>query len=202
MGYRRFIAYVYEYRKGKKEDNCGFVKVEVRNHMCAIEPHLQVGNLAAGEVCKVYGFVRKEGLMNGILLGSCKTEANRIECLVETDGMDMGGSGIPLEKMGGMILLTESGGFFGTEWDDQTIRPENFKESIIKKEETGTVCEIIKEKAEEKLENEGKPYNILVDAEDSAGCIKGVYELDCCMVDATVADMIIQYAIFDDIIYG
>lgn len=68
-----------------------------------------------------------------------------------------GGSGIPLEKMGGMILLTESGGFFGTEWDDQTIRPENFKESIIKKEETGTVCEIIKEKAEEKLENESKP---------------------------------------------
>ena len=157
MGYRRFIAYVYEYRKGKKEDNCGFMKVEVRNHMCTIEPHLQVGNLAAGEVCKVYGFVRKEGLMNGILLGSCKTEANRIECLVETDGMDMGGSGIPLEKMGGMILLTESGGFFGTEWDDQIIRPENFKESIIKKEETGTVCEIIKEKAEEKLENESKP---------------------------------------------
>ena len=127
MGYRRFIAYVYEYRKGKKEDNCGFMKVEVRNHMCTIEPHLQVGNLAAGEVCKVYGFVRKEGLMNGILLGSCKTEANRIECLVETDGMDMGGSGIPLEKMGGMILLTESGGFFGTEWDDQPIRPENFR---------------------------------------------------------------------------
>ena len=126
-GYRRFIAYVYEYRKGKKEDNCGFMKVEVRNHMCTIEPHLQVEGLAAGEVCKVYGFVRKEGLMNGILLGSCKTEANRIECLVETDGMDMGGSGIPLEKMGGMILLTESGGFFGTEWDDISIRPENFR---------------------------------------------------------------------------
>ena len=31
-----------------------------------------------------------------------------------------------LEKMGGMILLTESGGFFGTEWDDQTIRPGEF----------------------------------------------------------------------------
>lgn len=49
---------------------------------------------------------------------------------------------------------------------------------------------------------DSKPYNILVDAEDSVGCSKGVYELDCCMVDATVADMIIQYAIFDDVIYG
>ena len=52
------------------------------------------------------------------------------------------------------------------------------------------------------LEDEDKPYNILVDATDSVGCSKGVYELDCCMVDATVADMIIQYAIFDDVIYG
>ena len=33
------------------------------------------------------------------------------------------------------------------------------------------------------LEDEDKPYNILVDAEDSVGCSKGVYELDCCMVD-------------------
>ena len=153
-GYRRFIAYVYEYRKGKKENNCGFMKVEVRDHMCTIEPHLQVEGLAAGEECKVYGFVRKDGLMNGILLGSCKTEANRIECLVETDGMDMGGSGIPLGKMGGMILLTESGGFFGTEWDDQTIRPENFKESVIKKEDAGAAREVLKEKAEERQEGE------------------------------------------------
>ena len=52
------------------------------------------------------------------------------------------------------------------------------------------------------LEDENKPYNILVDATDSVGCSKGVYELDCCMVDAIVADMIIQYATFDDVIYG
>lgn len=31
------------------------------------------------------------------------------------------------------------------------------------------------------LEDEDKPYNILVDAEDSVGCSKGVYELDCCI---------------------
>ena len=52
----------------------------------------------------------------------------------------------------------------------------------------------------EKLLSGVKQY--LEDEEDSVGCSKGVYELDCCMVDATVADMIIQYAIFDDIIYG
>ena len=33
-GYRRFIAYVYEYLNGKKSGNCGFIKVEVRDQQC------------------------------------------------------------------------------------------------------------------------------------------------------------------------
>ena len=68
-----------------------------------------------------------------------------------------GGLGNSSGKNGRYDFAYRIGRLFGTEWDDQTIRPENFKESIIKKEETGTVCEIIKEKAEEKLENESKP---------------------------------------------
>ena len=127
--YRRFIAYVYEYRKGKKECNCGFLKVEMRNRVCTVEIHLQIEGMEAEEICRIYGFIRKEGLMNGILLGSCKTRKDQIDCILETDSTDMGASGIPLQKMGGMILITETGGFYGTEWDDQEIRPENFKES-------------------------------------------------------------------------
>lgn len=127
-GYRRFIAYVYEYRKGKKQNNCGFIKVEVRGNGCVAEIHLQVEGLAEGEECKVYCFVRKEGLLHGILIGSCNTKKDWIECVLETDGTSIGGSGLPLDKMGGMILTTPSGGFYGTEWDDQAIRPENFKE--------------------------------------------------------------------------
>lgn len=46
----------------------------------------------------------------------------------------MGDSGTALGKMGGMVILTKSGGFFGTEWDDQAIRPENFKEMKIGEE--------------------------------------------------------------------
>ena len=132
--YQRFIAYVYEYRKGKKESNCGFLKVEVRDHVCAVEIHLQVEGLTEGAICKIYGFVRKEGLMNGCLLGICKTKQNQIDCVLETDSMSMGASGIPLTKMGGMIMTTESGGFYGTEWDDQAIRPGNFRESPVETE--------------------------------------------------------------------
>lgn len=132
-GYRRFVAYVYEYRKGKKESNCGFIKVEVRDVQCTMEVHLNIEGVTAGVGCRIYGFVRKDGLMDGILLESCETGEDSIECLIETDALNMGGSGISLGRMGGMIFTTQIGGFFGTEWDDQPIKPDNFREMKIER---------------------------------------------------------------------
>lgn len=127
-GYRRFVAYVYEYRKGKKENNCGFIKVEVRDSRCRMEMHLQCPGLTPGAKCRVYGFMRNGGLMEGYLLGQCETAQGRADGIFETDSGNMGGSDISLNRMGGMIIRTENGAFFGTEWDDQKVRPENFKE--------------------------------------------------------------------------
>lgn len=127
-GYQRFIAYVYEYRKGKKENNCGFVKVEVRNQRCTMEVHLHCPGLTSRAECSIYGFIRQQGLMKGILLGRCETGEGIVECLLETDSRNMGNSGLSLDKMGGMVITTNLGGFFGTEWDDNAIRPENFQE--------------------------------------------------------------------------
>ena len=127
-GYRRFIAYVYEYQKGKKSTSCGFVKVEVREQRCTIEVHLHCPGISPDIPCTVYGFIRKDGLINGIRLADCETETDTVECLIETDSHNMNDSGFALGKMGGMILITQTGLFFGTEWDDQNIRPDNFHE--------------------------------------------------------------------------
>ena len=72
-GYQRFVAYVYEYRKGKKDGSSGYVRVEARDRRCLIEVHLRCVGLEPGSKCRVYGFVRREGLMDGILIGSCTT---------------------------------------------------------------------------------------------------------------------------------
>ena len=72
-GYQRFVAYVYEYRKGKKDGSSGYVRVEARGQECRIEVHLRCAGLEPGSRCRVYGFVRREGLMDGILIGSCVT---------------------------------------------------------------------------------------------------------------------------------
>ena len=127
-GYRRFIAYVYDYENGKKGSNCGFIKVEVKDQQCSVEVHLHCQGLPEDIGCKVYGFTRKDGLINGILLDNCETEKEVVECLITTDAMNMNSSGVSIGKMGGMIIVTDTGDFFGTEWDDQPIRPENFRE--------------------------------------------------------------------------
>ena len=127
-GYRRFIAYVYDYESGKKGSNCGFIKVEVKDQQCSVEIHLHCPGLPENVKCNIYGFTRKDGLINGILLDTCETEKETVECLIITDALNMNESGIALGKMGGMVIITDNGGFFGTEWDDQMIRPENFRE--------------------------------------------------------------------------
>ena len=139
--YRRFVAYVYEYQKGKKGRNCGFIQVEAREALCRMEVHILCPGLTPRVKCEIFGFVRNAGLMDGILLGSCVTEENRADCLVETERNNMGNSGLALEKIGGMILLTENGAFFGTEWDDQPIRPDNFRKVQLKKEESPEAVE-------------------------------------------------------------
>ena len=133
-GYQRFVAYVYEYRKGKKDGSSGYVRVEARDRKCRVEVHLRCVGLEPGSRCRVYGFVRREGLMDGILIGSCVTGQERIECALETDTGDIGGMGKSLQELGGLLLISDAGGFWGTEWDDRPIRPENFRE--WKKKET------------------------------------------------------------------
>ena len=133
-GYRRFVAYVYEYQKGKKGRNCGFIRVEAKEQACRMEAHILCPGLTPDVKCEIFGFTRKTGLLDGVLLGSCMTEDSRADCVLETDRNHMGGSAMTLENMGGMILFTENGAFFGTEWDDKPIRPENFRR--VKKEKT------------------------------------------------------------------
>ena len=136
-GYQRFVAYVYEYRKGKKDSSSGYVRVEARDRKCRVEVHLRCVGLEPGSRCRVYGFVRQEGLMDGILIGNCVTGRERIECALETDTGDIGGMGKSLQELGGLLLISDAGGFWGTEWDDQPIRPENFREWKKKKRNFG-----------------------------------------------------------------
>lgn len=129
--YQRFVAYVYEYRKGKKENNCGFLRVETRDGNVTVEVHMRCPGLPADEKCSVYGFVRNAGLMEGILLGNAWSGEEKLDCMIESDKMDDVSWKEEFQKFGGMIIQTENGAFFGTEWDDIPIKPENFDVKVL-----------------------------------------------------------------------
>lgn len=162
--YRRFVAYVYEYRKGKKEENCGFVKVESWGERCTMELHLQCPGILAGTECKSYAFVREEKKMRGILLGSCKTEVNGVSHILETSPRNIGGQRVALEELGGMVFLTELGAFFGTEWDDIEIIPDLFEE-FSGEEKPKEEGDILKETTDGKVEKGGREEKEEVSAE-------------------------------------
>ena len=71
--YRRFVSYLYEYRNGQKNQNCGFLKAELRNDLFRLEMHVKDSALSLGLSIKIYGFIRKENRLPGILLGNAKS---------------------------------------------------------------------------------------------------------------------------------
>lgn len=180
-GYRRFVAYVYEYLKGKKENNCGFIKVEEREQQCRIELHLHCPGLPADLPCKIYGFIRKDGLMNGILLEILNTRPDAIEGFIETDSASMNASGISLDQLNGMLFLTESGSFLGTQWDDLPIRPEDFREikPDHQSEPNVEASEQSEEQSEEPPESPGSsdPTKRRADGFLSIGCSSGIHSI-------------------------
>lgn len=92
--------------------------------------------------------------MRGILLGSCKTEANGVSHILETSPRNIGGQRVALEEIGGMAFLTELGAFFGTEWDDIEIIPDLFEE--FSKEEEETLKETTDEKSKKRAGEEAE----------------------------------------------
>ena len=56
--YHRFVAYIYEYVNGKKMQNTGFAKIELRNAICRIQIHIQNIRMLDGKT-EVFGIVRQ-----------------------------------------------------------------------------------------------------------------------------------------------
>ena len=78
--YHRFVAYIYEYVNGKKMQNTGFAKIELRNAICRIQIHIQNIRMLDGKT-EVFGIVRqpKESRKNNpiiLLIGEGQTQGS------------------------------------------------------------------------------------------------------------------------------
>lgn len=125
--YRRFVSYIYEYRSGKKEGNCGYVKVEVRNGICRLRLHLQPGR-KAGDTLQVYGFVRGQSRIFGSLLGSVNARNNMYEFQLNSPASAIGSSGYAVDDLRGIWLRGGESENYITVWDDEPVLVEQFSE--------------------------------------------------------------------------
>ncbi|ANU77282.1 DUF6128 domain-containing protein [Blautia pseudococcoides] len=133
-GYRRFVAYVYEYPDGKKGNGKGFIKVEARDGKCRMNYRI-TGIYGREEApCKIYGFVRKEQGCEGIYLGECDLAGDTVQFQTEVPEQGLGGTAYGLNDLSGLIMLTGDGMMYGTGWDDKPVRLEEIRLPKMQKE--------------------------------------------------------------------
>ena len=66
--YKRFISYMYIYKKGYKDANVGFVKVESKNGVCRLSVNIKVYNCGSNTSIKNPGLTTSATLdKNNIL---------------------------------------------------------------------------------------------------------------------------------------
>lgn len=125
-GYRRFVAYVYEYMQDQKGSNRGFIKVEARNGVCKMGFHLRGICSMQTVPCEVYGFVREGRNCKGVLLGECDLAGEMVEFQLEIKDTLIGGTQYSLNDFAGIIMLGKDGKMYATQWDDNPIRMDEF----------------------------------------------------------------------------
>lgn len=136
--YRRFIAYIYEYINGDKENNAGFVKVESRTGVCRLQIQLQ--GITRGDTnLRVDGFVRTRNGVEIIPLGICNVNEAMAEFKGNTPHKNFGNSEFGLDQIGGMYLEGDRGSIFATAWDNDNVDVEELHrliQTIHKKDES------------------------------------------------------------------
>ena len=134
-GYRRFIAYVYEYLQGKKGDGKGFIKVEARNGICRMNFKLEGIPGRDSVKVKAYGYVREGKICRGVLLGQGELAGNQAQFELEMREDHMGDSSYSLSDLGGLLILGENGETYASGWDEQPVRPEMIELPFKKEQE-------------------------------------------------------------------
>ena len=54
-GYQRFVTYMFRYKDEKKQENCGFAKIEIRQGHCRVQIQITGMKGSEAEVCVCSG---------------------------------------------------------------------------------------------------------------------------------------------------
>ncbi|SET47941.1 DUF6128 domain-containing protein [[Clostridium] polysaccharolyticum] len=125
--YKRLVSYIYDYEAGIRKRNIGFGRIESKNGQCKVTIHI-TANISPLEPLKVYLFRRNGSKIEGILFGTMIFKNGTGDFRGETSTNALMDTEIGLDDICGIIIVLNQNKFFGSEWDDQEIRFENFQE--------------------------------------------------------------------------
>ena len=135
---KRFITYLYEYEKGQKTKNTGFIRVDERNGKVIFQ--INVRNfIRSQEKGEIYAYVWENGLQ-GIEIGKLIILNSQTDVRLELDSCNIKDTGILLDQVVGVGLVFPNNGYMASCWDDayaEAIGSGRFRKWENEKEQEG-----------------------------------------------------------------
>lgn len=137
MEFQRFVSYVYDYQKNQKGENCGFVKAEVRQRRVRFLIHMYLPG-KQNVAYQIYGCRRREGELEGILLGRGTVRFGNVDVRLLLPEDDMTAfyrqegeekrEKIGFDELCGVLIRSSEGELYATVWDEEELDVTSFRE--------------------------------------------------------------------------
>lgn len=113
--YRRFISYMHQYPNGKKGNNCGFVKIEVKSNICSL--WFQLKKVPSADTVSISFFIREKDTVTLVPIweGSCPN--GTFQQHLTTDSLHLFNTNYSFGQCGGILLRQENRVICGSCWD-------------------------------------------------------------------------------------
>lgn len=125
-GMKRFVTYIYTYEDGKKGNNAGFAKIEIRGADCRVEIHMR-GIFAWRGTGRVFLFRKAEDRMEGVRIGEIRPVNGGGSLAVMVRSEKIGDTPFGIGDMEGIFILSEDDRIFMSRWREGEL-PEVSKE--------------------------------------------------------------------------
>ena len=142
-GMKRFVAYIYSYENGEKNENIGFAKMELRAKEGRMEIHIR-GAAPVQKGVKVNLFIREQGEIVAIPLGEVPMQGGRGDFLTAFELENVMGTELNFRAMEGILLLAGDGSIFMSRWkagEPFRVMPEQIrfweKKQVAEEADTG-----------------------------------------------------------------
>lgn len=114
---KRFVTYLYEYERGQKSKNTGFVRVDIRGNQLRMETCIR-NYLRGNELGEVFVLIRSDSLV-GIKIGEIRILGNQSDARFALQTENIMESGYTFTDIVGIGIRLRNNGYLASCWNDE-----------------------------------------------------------------------------------